>query len=195
MGLYAVIAAIGSFVIAPLLALSYFHIPDGASSLDQSSVSGWADPAYRHLHSLLTFASPDHVYSTYTEAIALLFPAVVLCAWITRSHREAPMRGTERWGWRIALVGYCLAGVGVLTVGALEIGANPNGSAVNIGFLALMIPGMLLSLIGSTVLGIGLIRGGFRPRVTGWLLALSIPFMVVGSAYSGTTAWAWCHCS
>ena len=95
------------------------------------------------------------------------------------------MRGIERWGWRIALFGYCLAGVGVLTVGALEIFADPNGSAVNIGFLALMIPGMLLSMIGSTVLGIGLIRGGYRPLVTGWLLALSIPFMIVGSGVLG----------
>ena len=34
-------------------------------------------------------------------------------------------------------------------------------------------------MIGSTMLGITLIRRGYRPRVTGWLLALSLPLSIV----------------
>ena len=185
-GLYAVIAALGSAIIAPLLALAYFHIEDGQDSLNQSSVSFWADPAYRHLHGLLTFGSPNRVYTTYLGLIALLFPAVILCAWIVRSQRTAPLRGSERWGWRIALAGYVLAGVGLTIVAVLATGgASPNSSVINVVFLALMIPGMLITMIGSTVLGIGLLRSGFAPKATAWLLAFSIPFMIVGSALLG----------
>jgi hypothetical protein len=184
-GLYATVAAFGAAVIAPLLALAYFHIPDGAGSLDQSTVSAWADPASKHLHALISFASRDRVYTTYTQAIGLLFPAVLLCALVTRSHRPAGARGSERWGWRIALAGYGIACAGLTTVSLLEIGADPNGSSVNAAFLALMLPGMLLSVIGSTVLGIGLLRGGYAPRLTAWLLALMIPLMILGSGVLG----------
>ena len=40
-------------------------------------------------------------------------------------------------------------------------------------FLAVTLPSLLLNTIGETMLGIGLIRSGFRPRLTGWVLALS----------------------
>ena len=42
-------------------------------------------------------------------------------------------------------------------------------------FLAVTLPSLLLNTIGETMLGIGLIRSGFRPRLTGWVLALSFP--------------------
>jgi hypothetical protein len=48
-----------------------------------------------------------------------------------------------------------------------------------------MLPGMLLMFVGSTVLGIGLIRTAYRPRSTSWLLALSIPLMIVASDVLG----------
>jgi hypothetical protein len=34
-------------------------------------------------------------------------------------------------------------------------------------------------MVGSTMLGLTLVRRGYRPRVTGWLLALSVPLSVV----------------
>jgi hypothetical protein len=36
-------------------------------------------------------------------------------------------------------------------------------------FLLLTIPGLLISLVGSTMLGIALLRNRYRPRTTAWL--------------------------
>lgn len=46
-------------------------------------------------------------------------------------------------------------------------------------------PGLLLSLVGSTMLGIALVRSPQRPRLTGWLLALAFPLWLAGSAVLG----------
>lgn len=38
--------------------------------------------------------------------------------------------------------------------------------------------GLQIAIVGSTMLGIALLRNGFRPRATSWLLALNIPLPV-----------------
>ena len=64
-------------------------------------------------------------------------------------------------------------------------------------FVLLGVPGLLISLVGSTLLGIALLRRGFRPRATGWLLALWLPAVVAISAvmaFGGALVpmvWAW----
>ena len=40
------------------------------------------------------------------------------------------------------------------------------------------IPSLLLSSVGNVLLGIGLIRAGFRPRLTGWVLAFELPLSI-----------------
>lgn len=197
-GFYAVVAGVASVVIAPLLALSYFAIPDGGSELQTATVAAWARPARSLAGGLLTFATPDRVYATYTQLMLLVFPSILVCALLAKAGRE-PGRGGERWGWRISLAGYTILNVGLLALFTLLFAADPNGSAVNMTFSLLMVPGMLISLIGSTVLGIALLRARYTPRLTAWLLTLSIPCMVVGSAVLGhnslglialTLAWA-----
>ena len=101
-GLYAAIAAAASVLLSPLLALSYFGIPDGAEQLHSGTVRAWADPARDLISGLLTWASPERVYATYVQAFALTFPAIFLCARAVRARRPAAGRN-ERWGWRIAL--------------------------------------------------------------------------------------------
>ena len=49
----------------------------------------------------------------------------------------------------------------------------------------LAMPGLLVSAIGSTVLGIALVRARYRPRVTSWLLALAFPSILVVPAFLG----------
>lgn len=56
---------------------------------------------------------------------------------------------------------------------------------MNVVFISSMIPGLLVGLIGSTILGIALLRSGYRSRVTGWLLALAIPLWFIGSIVFG----------
>jgi hypothetical protein len=175
--LYSVVAATASLLLAPLLALSYFATEDGASQLKIGTVSAWAEPARDLAGGLLTFASPDRVYTWYGRAFVLVMPAVALVAWVARSRRPNPMNPAERWGWRLALTGYALG-----TVGTGLAFWTPFRDAA---FLFLMLPGMLLMFVGSTVLGIGLIRAAYRPRSTSWLLALSIPLMIVASDLLG----------
>jgi hypothetical protein len=44
------------------------------------------------------------------------------------------------------------------------------------------LPGVLLSMLGSSLLGVALLRRGFRPRASAWLLTLTFPLMFVISA-------------
>jgi hypothetical protein len=184
-GLYAVLAAAAALVLAPLLSLAYFAIPDGVGELQSATVSAWANPARHAAGPLLTFASPDRVYATYLQALALLFPAIVVSAWITRRSRPAEITRLERWGWRITLVGYSMLVVGLLAVSLLLIGVSPSGSATNAVFFPLVIPGTLLGTTGSSALGIALLRSAYRPRLTAWLLTLGLPLWLFGSVVLG----------
>ncbi len=102
-----------------------------------------------------------------------------------RARRPAPSSGLERWGWRSALAGYALATVGLLAAAAALVGGSTESGALNVAFLALLLPGMLVSVIGSTVLGIALLRDRYAPQVTAWLLALAFPLLLVGSVVLG----------
>lgn len=184
-GLYAFVAGIAAIIVSPLLAMSYFGIEDGASELDSAIVSAWADPGRDLADGLLTFASADRVYATYIQAFSILMPALFLCAWAVRSQRATDTGRLERWGWRISLFGYALLGLGGVTVSVLLIAASPNGNVVNGPFLALLIPGILASTIGSTLLSIALIRSRYTPSITPWLLAFAFPLWLCGSTFIG----------
>ncbi|MGI9017568.1 MAG: hypothetical protein ACR2HR_10785 [Euzebya sp.] len=121
----------------------------------------------------------------YTLVMALLFPAVFLTALATRARRPHPRTRPERIGWRITLTGYGLFGVGVLTIAPLLFGGARLDAAANGVFLAMMLPGLLLSLIGSTVIGIVFLRSGHRPRLASWLLAGAFPLWILGSVVLG----------
>lgn len=153
-GLYAMIAAVASLVFAPLLALSYFATSDGAKELETASVSAWAEPARDVAGGLLTFASPDSVYAIYGLVFALLFPSVILCALTARSLRPRTQTRLELWGWRLTLPGYILFGLGLAALFVVLTGTGSTDGIGNILFLSSVIPGLLISLIGSTVLSI-----------------------------------------
>jgi hypothetical protein len=184
-GLYAVLAAAAALLLSPLLALSYFATADGSEELEIGTVSGWAEPARDAVGGLLTWASPDRVYSIYVQVFALLFPAVFLCARAVRARRAKQGGRLERWGWRIALAGYGLAAVGLIAAFFVLLGGDPETKALDPVFMTLMFPGMLISILGSTVLGIALLRARFAPVLTAWLLALALPLMYLGSGVFG----------
>ena len=70
-----------------------------------------------------------------------------------------------------------------MSVGLL--GGDPANPLVDAGFMALMLPGMLIGAIGSTMLGIALLRAGDAPRLTAWLLALTFPLLLALSTMLG----------
>jgi hypothetical protein len=184
-GLYAMLAAAAAVAFAPLLALSYFGIDEGSDELSIGTVSAWADPARDLAGGLLTWASPERVYATYVQLFALLFPAVLLCALTTRAQRPPASARLEQWGWRIALTGYALATAGLVAAFVVLFAGSAAGETLNVVFLALLMPGMLLGVLGSTVLGIALLRNRYAPRLTAWLLALAFPLMLIGSDVLG----------
>jgi hypothetical protein len=181
-GLYAIVAAAASVVFAPLLALAYSRTAEGAEEFESATLfAGWTERGIDLAGPLLTFASVDRVYATYTQFFALLVPAVLVCALAARSLRPAPRSRLERWGWRVALFGYALFTLGLLVVAVAMFVVDGLHPAIDVPFMTMMFPGLLLSLLGSTVLGVGLLRSGYEPRLTPWLLVFALPLWWFGS--------------
>jgi hypothetical protein len=183
-GLYAVIAAAAAVLLSPLLALSYFATDEGAAELEKGTVSAWADPARDVVGGLLTWASPERVYGTYWLLFWVLFAAVFLCARAVRGRRPAAS-GLERWGWRTALFGYGLGTVGLIAAAVILVAGSTADAAIDVAFVALMLPATAIDVIGSTLLGIALLRSRYEPSVTAWLLALVFPSMLIVPAVLG----------
>ena len=83
--------------------------------------------------------------------------------------------GFEKWAWRVALTGYVWACVGVFLDYWTQL--NTYNAVFEPAFL-ITIPGLLVTLIGSTLLGIALLRNGLTPKLPAWLLALMIPLAI-----------------
>ena len=193
-GLYAAISAAMALVITPLLALAYFATKDGAYSLKTSTTSAWATPAADLAGGLLTFGSAERVYGTYLQAFAVAFPSILMCAWVARAQRPQVKPRGERWGWRMAITGYAALTVGLVVAFGMEtvawfVATDSHNGPLNVLFLALLFPGILLSTVGSTTLGISLLRTHFSPRLTAWLLTFSFPAGSSGASCWATTAW------
>jgi hypothetical protein len=178
-GFYALIAAGAALLLSPLLALSYFETNEGADEPETGMVSAWADPARDLVGGLLTWASPERVYATYFLLFWVLFPAVFLCARAVRARRPAARGRLERLGWRMALFGYGFGIVGLIVASMILVTGSSAGNTIDVVFLALMVPAMAIDVVGSTVLGIALLRDGYEPKLSAWLLALVLPSMLV----------------
>jgi hypothetical protein len=180
-------AAWVGLVLAPIHALSRFATADGAGDLESSVVRAWAEPAARLLRPLLSWSDVDTVYKTYGKLWLPLLLVATICAFVVRRGRRP--RGVERWGWRITLAGYVIA--------TLSLIGDYYTPWMDQSFLFVGIPAILTSVLGSTVLGIALLRRGFRPRVTAWLLAVWLPlFFGLSSVIAMGAAllpmlWAW----
>ena len=174
-----------SILVGIMHSLARFATEDGQEDVT-ALTSFWADPARRLLEPLLTFADVDHVYVIYGMLWGPLFLVALGCAVVVRRRRSG-MGGGERWAWRVYLTGFTLFTIG--GCGAYY-GSWINPALIDGAFVALVIPGVLITLIGGTWLGIVLLRRGFRPRVTAALLAAILPlviavqmFMSLGSAF------------
>ena len=160
-------------VLGQLHALARHNTADGKNDLQQPLTRLWSDPARKALKPLLDWASPDAVYLTYGKIWLPIFAAFTLCAFVVRRRRQPA--GFEKWAWRITLVASVWSCVGVFLEYYTQW-AKPN-TLLDIAFLV-SIPGLLVILTGSTMLGIALLRNGLRPRTPAWLLALTIPLVV-----------------
>jgi hypothetical protein len=186
-GMTAWVSGWVGLVLAPIHALSRFATVDGAGDLHSPVVRAWAEPAARLLRPLLSWSDVDTVYKTYGKLWLPLLLVATVCAFVVRRGRQP--RGAERWGWRIALAGYVVATLSVI--------GDYYTPWMDQSFLFVGIPAILISVLGSTVLGVGLLRRGFRPLATAWLLAAWLPlFFALSSVIAMGAAllpmlWAW----
>jgi hypothetical protein len=100
-----------------------------------------------------------------------LFLAFTLCAFVIYRYRR-PGCG-ETWVWRLVLTGYVLACAGAF----LDYWTQWTGTynvLFQVGWIVTL-PGLLLTMVGSTVLGMTLLVRGSAPRLPALLLALAIP--------------------
>lgn len=186
-GRTAFVAAVTGTVLAPIHALSRFATEDGKGDLESGAVRAWAEPAADALRPLLDWAGPDTVYTTFGKLWGPLLLAALLCAFTVKRSRGTTTGG-EKWGWRLTLVGLSGTAAGV---------TGSYWTPLLDEFFVLMLPFLLISLIGSTTLGISLLRRGFRPRSSAVLLTLWIPLFVGLSSVIAMGAavlpalWAW----
>jgi nucleoside recognition membrane protein YjiH len=78
-----------------------------------------------------------------------------------------------------------LGAVGSLAACAIIVEGTAENVVIDVAFLVLMIPALAIDGIGSTVLGIALLRGRYEPKITAWLLILVLPSIVVLSEILG----------
>jgi hypothetical protein len=162
--------AVFGTVLAPIHALARYATEDGKADLELAGPSVWAEPARNAIEPLLDWGSADTVYLTYGKGFVFLMAFVTLAAFAVRERRGV-LTGAEKWGWHITLPGFVL-----LTAAMLGEFWSPW---LEESFAILAIPGLLISMIGCTVLGIGLLRRGFRPRTTAVLLTGFIPLVMI----------------
>jgi len=155
-------------------AMARHQTADGKGDLQMWTTRVWSDPGRKAFSPLLDWASPDVVYVTWGKVWLPVFLGFTLCAFVVRRRRQ-PV-GFERWAWRIALTGY----VGATASVAAEYWTQ--WTSVDQGLVdavfAATVPFLLVTMVGSTLLGIALLRRRMRPTVAGWLLALAIPSLI-----------------
>jgi hypothetical protein len=158
-------------VVGQLHALSRFNTDEGREDLELPLTRAWAEPAGEALSPLLDWAHPNVVYVTYGKIWLPVFAAFTLCAFVVRRRRDP--HGFEKWAWRLALTAY----VGATIAVALDYWTQWS-SQFNLLFAAgwfFTVPSFLLTLVGSTLLGIALLLRRSLPRTPSVLLALMIP--------------------
>jgi len=162
-------------VVGQFHAMARHNTVDGSSDLDSWTTRVWSDPARDFFSPLLDWASPDAVYLTYGKIWFPVFAAFTACAYVLYQRRRPT--GFEKFAWRFALVAYVWGVLAVFVTYWTQW--THTTELLDIAFLFLDIPAVLLGWIGSTMLGITLIVRGYRPRATGWLIALTFPLAMV----------------
>ena len=158
-------------VVGQFHAMARHNTVDGKEDLEMWTTRVWSNPAREFFQPLLDWSNPDAVYLTYGKIWFPVFAAFTACAYVLYRRRK-PV-GFEKFAWRFALVAYTWASVAVFV--SYWTQWTHTTDLLDLAFLFLDIPGVLLCWIGSTMLGITLIRRGFVPRVSAWLLALTVP--------------------
>ncbi len=176
-GLAAMLGGAVGILYAPFYALAYFATEDGAESLEAPWVAAWAGAVRPLLEPLLTFAPPEVVYLTYGKCFSVMVLGWMAGLLALHTRQRASAGRLEKWGFRVAFTGTVLGTIG--GIGAYWIGAVWWG-AVDLSFLAFMVPTLLLVSVGFPLFGIGALRAKAAPRLGAWLLIIGgLPGMIL----------------
>lgn len=189
-------AAVLGSIVGPIVAVAYLHTSEGIDYLDQPSIAAWVNPATGLLQPVFDQVGVDRTYLIGTQLLAVLWLVTVAGA-ITAARLRAPVRRERVW-WLIALIGYGWFGLGLVAFAVLASVLSPSHAIADAVFLVGMFPGLLLSLIGSTLLGVSLLRRRYPAQATAWLLMLAIPCWLFANLVLGHNSigllplmWAW----
>ncbi len=80
-GLAAIIGSVIGIFVMPLLALAYFATADRAESLEPPWGAAWARVARPILAPLLTFGTPDEVYTLYGKLLLSMLVGFLAGLW------------------------------------------------------------------------------------------------------------------
>jgi len=160
-----VMAAFGTLA-GQLHALS--RVAAHPEDLESPLLAAWAPPAIDALRPLLDWGDPTLVYWTYGKIwlpVGLAFLAAATLAYRVRG----PV-GAERVLWRVQLGAYALL--------VLALAGDYYTPWTDMFFLVGLAAFAVIG-VGGIPLGIVLLRRGFRPRTTAWLLIAMLPFFFV----------------
>lgn len=174
-GRLAWISALVAVPLAVLHALARHRTEDGSSDLELATTRFWAEPAGDLLSPLLSWGDPDLVYVTYGKLWLPVFVLFTAAALVAYRHRRP--RGFEKGAWRVVLFAYAGACLSVLGEYWTQWTGETNG-LLDVVFL-ISIPFVLVTMLGSTVLGVTLLVKGYRPRTAAALVACAVPGLVV----------------
>jgi hypothetical protein len=174
-GRCAWVAAWVGLVAGQLHALSRFATDAGAEDLALPATAAWAVPAAKALSPLLGWGDPDLVYLTYGKIWFPLFVAFTLCALVIYRRRRPGV--WETWVWRVTLTGYLLACAATFLDYWTQWAGDYN-VLFEVGWIV-TVPALLLTLAGSTVLGVTLLVRRSAMRLPALLLALVIPLALL----------------
>lgn len=172
--------------VAPVITSAYSLTEDGVGT-----VPPW-EPAFSNtFNPLFTFAASEAVYATYGKLYFFVFLGFLFGLTGLRARRGARAGRLERWGFRLSFVGLLLNLFG--NVPDYWIGEDTVFE--DVGFVAGTALGLLVLTVGSSLLGVSLLRARAGSRSGAWLLALSLPgillsgFLGFGNIPSGPALW------
>lgn len=160
-GVVAAAGGVLGLLWAPFFGAAYMATPDGT----EAALAEWWSGRFREaLPGAFDFDDPEGVYETF----GLLSPLVIgaLLAGVAALHRRqgAALRPWGIWTGRVFMATHAL-----LVLGAAVSFYTPY---LELGFLAGILPGMLLSVVGYVVYGAATVRARIAPRAGAWLMIL-----------------------
>ena len=157
-GRFAWVMAWVGLVVGQLHALARFRTADGLEDIDPDNyplTAAWAVPADDLLSPLLDWARPRRRLRHYGKIWVPVFLAFTLCALVV--YRRRRPTGFEKWMWRINIVLFAAATVGLFLSYGIQFTGNYEGDGIE---AALFTVGTWFDFLGIGLMMIFVERAG-----------------------------------